>query len=227
MWLARLTVCVLLCALVAKPAQGTPGSQLACVLVVDMTRRTLAEQNETDVKDAVGLSIRDDLRDDLVSLSAVVNPLPAPTALMSGRDYRAAVVNRALSATDRARYSGSPLWDAVVNATALLASRPVGTAPLIILYSSGEVGGNRASLEDAVAAARAAGVKVSAMAYSRRDRAIVQVPSGAVLMPRPDLLLRHMVVETGGFFVDSPVPYTDGLRQEFSRIVRETRKRGG
>lgn len=229
---ARIATTLLLAvpAVFAGPPGGTRAQSsnhvqsFAFVLVIDMARRNVSALDERDVKDAVGVAISDSLRDDFVSLLTVVDPLGPPSPLGLGRNYRQRLVDQALAASDRDRYGAMPLWDAIVRATAVLAARPSGAIPAIIVYSTGQVSGNRLSSDEALSVARDLRIPVSVVFHPKREFAVPQVPTG-ILILRPDLSLRRLASETTGVFMESPVPYTEGLRQEFKRVIVATKQR--
>jgi hypothetical protein len=223
---ARIAVAVVglvMSCLVLTLGAATDTTRLACVVVIDITRSNLAELNTTDVRDAVGFLIQDHLRSDLVSLVAVTDPLGSPTPLSVGQTVKQRDVDRSLSANDSARYGGSPLWDAMLAGIDLLSKRPVGTTPVLFVYSDGEVSADRASLDDVESAVLRAGVHVAVVFHTKRQQVLPQATSG-ILVIKPDLQLKRLVASTGGVFSATPATYTEALRIVFGRTLEETRK---
>jgi hypothetical protein len=102
---------------------------------------------------------------------------------------------------DADRFGSSPLWDAMDTAVTAAATDPGRKA--IIIMTDGRSTGNRLSVDDLVAHAKAAGVSIWPIDYAPSEW---YLPDRAGRTDKPADLLKSIAAETGGQYTPLPTP---------------------
>jgi Ca-activated chloride channel homolog len=184
--------------------------------VLDSPKKELAKA----IGRALGARRADRIRVGGFAATTVMSPV------ITTPDDASRAVDAALRWSDREKHGPSPIWDAVVEATDILAREP--GRRVIVLLTDGRTTGNRNGFFDMLRRLMLANVTVAVIAEGERST-IPQTRSLAVIV-RPDAKLQQVVLDTGGvFWADQYVQRSRGNAPKattgelFDQVVAELR----